>query len=144
MSYLERVTKSLLLIFSKPYSPMSVGQNAAGFKLVPFVHKTWHLPGAGPAELHASGSQMGQSQYGAICTSPVSYLPLPASHVLDLCCCPHHGVLLSGKSPEQESHAEAFRSAELYEWKLIFNEGDNSTAKCVWYKNWFKLYSFNS
>lgn len=52
------------------------------------------------AESCPSGSKMGWSQSGAISMSPVSYLPLPACFSLDLCFCPHDGVLLSEKSLE--------------------------------------------
>lgn len=73
-----------------------LGQSTAGFKMLmpacTFCTKTCPVH----AQPCPSGSETGQSQSGAIWMSSVSYLPLPACLVLDLCYCLHDGAQLSG------------------------------------------------
>lgn len=132
MNYLESpgVTKSLLVILSNLYSHMFqslciwtvVSQCRSGccrfWDILASLYLLYTKPDICPMQAESCpwGSEMGLSQSGAICMSPVSYLPLPACYALDLCYCPHDGVLLSGKSPGGKRRVQDL-------WKtLFFNE----------------------
>lgn len=107
---------------------LCLGQNTAGFKMLmpacTFCTKTLtsaqRMKSPAPQEVRWARASLVLSGY------PLSYLPLPACLVLDLCCCSHDGVLLSGNfryGAQREKKGSIRLEEFIFERGLLYGSG---------------------